>query len=313
MTHVAAVSVRPFRFGEIADGLPVRRTGDVTTQPDDATAASRVAVAPEYFSAIGQQIVEGRAFTAFDHATSEPVAVISRTLARALFGEAPAVGQRVDTFTLSEKWRSRLVVGVAGDAQYRGLERPSLEVYVPVPQTLASIGSIVIASIASLTSEQVVQTLRRAEPDVAIEGFQTTGELHRTVLSPARLLATIVGLLGVTGLVLLALGIFAGAATALRVAWAEIAVRQAVGASPFQAARAPLRMLTRALAGILSGLALAPAVLSAAASVGLSSPGASLLPLLGAIALVPAAAAVTIVPSLVRAAKCPPAELLRNA
>lgn len=312
--HVAAVSLRPFRFGEIGDGLPVRRTGDATTQPDDATSASRVAVAPAYFEAIGQRIIAGRAFSEFDHAKSEPVVVISRTLARALFGDASAVGQRLDTFTLSEKWRSRLVVGVAADAQYRGLERPSLEVYVPVPQTVASIGSLVIASAAPLTADEVMAALRRAEPDVALEGFQTTGELRQSVLSPARLLATIVGSLGLTGLLLLALGIFAGAAAALRVAWAEIAVRQAVGAKPFQAARAPLRLLVRALLfGILAGIALAPLAATAAALAGLEPAGALTLPIVAATGAILAAATLATAPLVLRAATRSPSELLRDA
>lgn len=313
VARVAAVSLRPFRFGEIADGLPVRRTGDSLVQPDEATSASRVAITPEYFEALGQRLEQGRAFSALDQETTEPVVIISRTLAHALFGDRPAVGERLDTFTLSEKWRSRLIVGVAGDAQYRGLERPSLEVYVPIPQARTSVGSLVIASAAPFTETSLRQVLRGVEPDVAIEGFQTTADLRQSVLSPARLLATIVALLGAAGLLLLALGIFATAAAALRAAWAEIAVRQAIGARPWQAARAPLRVLTRALmSGVAGGLALAPAALLGAAALGLSTSDALVLPLAGATVLVIAAAAIAIIPSWRRAATLPPAQLLRE-
>lgn len=311
--QVGAVSLRPFRFGEIADGLPVRRSGEALDRPEDATAASRVAVTPTYFDAIGQRLVEGRGFTDFDRQDSEPVVILSRTLARALFGATPAVGQRVDTFSLSETWRSRLVVGVAGDAQYRGLERPSLEVYVPAEQAAAPIGSFVIASDAPLTADTVRTALRRVEPDAAIEGFQTTGELRAAVLSPARLLTTLMGMLGGSVLVLLALGIFGVAAAALRAAWTEIAVRQAVGAMPWQAARAPLRRLTRALClGLVAGLAAAPLLLSGAGALGLSLSERPFLPLAGAAITVTIAAAAGIVPSLWRAAQSTPAELLRD-
>jgi predicted permease len=311
--HVAAVSVRPFRFGEIVDGLPVRRTGDTLTQPDDATGASRVAVTPAYFDALGQRIVAGRAFSAFDRQTSEPVAIVSQTLARALFGDRPVLGDSIDMFTLRDKWQSRLIVGVAGDAQYRGLERPSLEVYVPVTQTQTSIGTLVVASDAPLTESSVRRALRRVEPDVAIEGFQTTSELKASVLSSARLLTAIVSLLGGAGLLLLALGIFAAAAAALRAAWAEIAVRQAVGARPLQAAAAPLRVLARALSiGVLAGFFLTPLVLAIAAALGLSSRGALIAPLTAAAFLVAVAAAVAILPTVRRAAQLPPAQLLRQ-
>ena len=311
--HVAGVSVRPFRFGEIVDGLPVRRMGDALITPADATGASRVAVTPDYFGAIGQPIVEGRTFTDFDRRDSEAVAIVSRTLARALFGDRPALGQRIETFTLSEKWRPRLIVGISGDAQYRGLERPSMEVYVPHTQAQTSMGSLVIAASAPITENTVRQALRRVEPDVAIEGFQTTADLRASVLSPARLLTTIVTALGIAGLLLLTLGVFGAAAGLLRAAWAEIAVRQAVGARPLQAAGAPLRALARALlAGVLVGLGLSPAVLSGARLLGLTSAGDLLMPLMLATVSVCVAAAIAIVPSLGRAATASPAELLRK-
>ena len=48
--QAAAVSLRPFRFGEIGEGLPVRRSGEVLISPDEATAASRVVVTTDYFA-----------------------------------------------------------------------------------------------------------------------------------------------------------------------------------------------------------------------------------------------------------------------
>ena len=313
MAHVAAVSVRPFRFGEIVDGLPVRKTGDVGVDVDHATHASRVAVTPAYFDAIGQPIVEGRAFTALDRQSAQPVAIISRTLARALYGERSPVGEPIDLFSLSEKWRSRIIVGVAGDAQYRGLERPSLEVYVPSTQVQTSIGSLVLASTAPITENTVRGALREVEPDVAIEGFQTTADLRASVLSPARLLTTIVLLLAGAGTLLLALGIFAAAATALRAARREIAVRQALGAQPVQAVRAPLRQLARALlVGIIAGVVISPISLLGAASLGLSASGTVMIPVAVAALVVNAVAAIAVVPTVHRAASQPPAELLRS-
>jgi hypothetical protein len=69
---------------------PVRRAGDALVQPSDATAASRVVATTDYFAALGQPIVEGRPFTTFDRAEGESVAIVSRTLARALWGDVSA-------------------------------------------------------------------------------------------------------------------------------------------------------------------------------------------------------------------------------
>ena len=311
--HVAAVSIRPFRFGEIVDGLPVRRAGDALVQPSDATGASRVVASEDYFKALGQPIVEGRPFTTLDHAKGESVAIVSRTLARVLWGEESAIGKRLETFTLTEKWRARLVVGVAGDARYRGLERPSMEVYIPHSQAGTELGSFVLATAPGMPIGEAVQhAMRRVEPELAIERIQTTGELVQSVLSPARLLATLTTLLGIAGLLLLALGIFGAAATALRAAWMEIGVRQAIGAMPLQAARAPLGILSRALGiGIAVGLLVAPLALSAAEGFGVTA-GGMFLPLAAGGVSVAGAATIAVGPSFWRATRRSPAELLRE-
>ena len=77
-----------------------------------------------------QRLIEGRVFDSRDAADGEPVVVLSRTLARALWGSDSAIGRHIDTFSLSQNWRSRLVIGVVDDARYRGLERPSVEIYM---------------------------------------------------------------------------------------------------------------------------------------------------------------------------------------
>jgi hypothetical protein len=229
-----------------------------------------------------------------------------------MFGEVPAIGQSLDTFTLSTGWRPRRIVGVAADARYRGLERPSMEVYVPHTQAPTPLGSLVIASSAPIAAGDVRRALQRVDPDVAIERLQATSDVRDSVLAPARLLASMVSTLGGAGLLLLTMGMFGAAAAALRSAWTEIGVRQAIGARPLQAAQAPLRTLTRALcAGVAAGVALTPVVLSAAAAAGLST-DERLRPIAIAAVLVTIAAAAAVAPSLWRAVRVPPAELLRQ-
>ena len=315
ISGVAAVSLRPFRFGAIVDGQPVRRSEDVHVEPEAAAGANRVISSPGYFAALGLPIVEGRSFTTSDRADSQPVAIVSRTLARALWADDGAIGRRVDTYTVRDKWTTRVVVGIAGDARYRGLERPSMEVYVPDTQAPVPLGSLVIRTTSERTVPEhtIREALRRVEPDIAIDRLQTTADVHREVLSPSRLLATLLSVLGGAGVLLLAVGIFGAAATALRAAWAEIAVRQAIGAMPWQAAGAPVRLLGRALvAGVGLGLLLTPAALSATAAAGLTRDASIAVPLAAAAAVVLAVAALAALPSLRKAARSSPAQLLRE-
>jgi putative ABC transport system permease protein len=314
VTGAAAVSVRPFRYGDIADGQPVRRAGDAAIEPESAPGAHRVIVTPSYFDVLGLQLVEGRAFTDADRADTEPVVIVSQTLARALFGDERALGRQLETFTLSEQWRARTIVGVTADARYRGLELASMEVYVPLTQGPPAIGGFVVRSRdVAIADGPVRAALQEVEPEIALNGVQTTSRLLHVVLSPARLLTTLVAMLGGVGLTLLGLGIFAAAAAAVESARPEIAVRQAVGAMPLQAARAPLRTLTHALiAGILVGLLLSPGLLSAAELLGLEATDSVAPPLVGAVCSVLLAAALAVVPALWKAAKTPPADLLRQ-
>jgi hypothetical protein len=274
-----------------------------------------VIVTPSYFDVLGVQFVEGRGFTDADRADTVPVVIVSQTLARVLFGDERAVGRQLETFTLSEQWRAQTVVGVTADARYRGVELPSMEVYVPLTQGPPAIGSFVVRgrSEVALTDGLIRAALQEVEPEIALDGVQTTGRLLQVVLSPARLLTTLVAMLGGVGLTLLALGIFAAAAAAVESARSEIAVRQALGAMPLRAARAPLVTLTRALAaGIALGLLLTPLVLSAAALLGLEANESLAPPLVGATAAALAAAGLATAPALWRAARTPPADLLRQ-
>src|SRR6185503_18448081 len=93
VTAVAGVSVRPYRFGEIADGMQLRRPEEVATNPDRAVGASRVIVTPRYFEAMGISILDGRGFTETDRTAQERHAIVSRGLSRAMWGDASPVGK----------------------------------------------------------------------------------------------------------------------------------------------------------------------------------------------------------------------------
>lgn len=312
--QAAAASIRPFRFGEIVDGLPVRRGGDALVGVSDAISGSRVVTTPEYFGAIGQPILEGRTFTAFDRTDTPRVAIVSRTMARALWGDEPAVGKSIETYSLGEQWTRRLVVGIAGDARYRSFTRPSLEVFIPHTQAAADLGSLIVSTgdEAMLSAATLRAALGRVDPDLALERVQTAGELVQTVLSPARLVATVVGMLGLAGLLLLALGIFGATAAALGAASVEIAVRQALGATALRAVRAPLTTFGRALLlGLAVGLPLAPVALGAATAFGIDA-SATGFALAAAGAAVCVAALLATAPSLWQASRRSPAELFRE-
>ena len=89
---------------------------------------------PEYFETAGIEIRAGRGFAATDHADAPPVVIVNETLARQQFGDAAAVGQRININSRDNpRWRE--IVGVAADVRNFDLReeaRPAM--YAPFDQ-----------------------------------------------------------------------------------------------------------------------------------------------------------------------------------
>jgi len=98
------------------------------------------AVTPEYFATIGTHIVAGRAFVdADDRATSEGVAIVGLTLAKALWPTTSAIGRCVRLG--ADSMPCLHVIGVAEDIRESPLERSDAldtRVYVPLSQRPAA-------------------------------------------------------------------------------------------------------------------------------------------------------------------------------
>jgi hypothetical protein len=119
-------------------------------------------------------------------------------------------------------------------------------------------------------------------------------------------------MVGATGLTLLALGIFGAAAATLRAARREVAIRQAIGATPFVAARTPLRSLFIALLfGATSGSVFAPMAMNVLASMGVAETTGVWLALAAGTTAVAFAALLAIAVTIRPAMRLPPSDLLR--
>ena len=191
--HVAAVSVRPFRFGEIVDGLPVRRAGDALVQPADATGASRVVATRRLFRGArpadcrGPPLHRLRSCRGRKRGDRQPDAG-PRALGRGVCnrqatGDLHAEREMAAAARRRRGWRCPL--SWAGTAVDGGL-RPAHVRRRPSSAAL------------SWRPTRACQSARRcsrrcgaSSRSIAIERIQTTGELVQSVLSPARLLATL--------------------------------------------------------------------------------------------------------------------------
>src|SRR3954462_8343436 len=137
--------------------MPLRTAGillDVKAQthplaPGEAQPQAEYrSAAPDYFQASGIPLLEGRAFTNNDDATSAKVVILNKTLANRLFGSRDPIGQRVawtgDVLRfigISDEWRT--VVGVVGNTKDGGLDAVALPaVFLPFAQSDIPIGGV---------------------------------------------------------------------------------------------------------------------------------------------------------------------------
>src|SRR5690606_1667839 len=242
---VAGVSLAPGSGGGW-DGTPVKQT-----QPDEITSFEQLAavmsdparsargteyrLASEgYFAAVGIPVLRGRGFERSDGPDAERVAVVSRSLAERLWPGEDPLGKLVQ-FDLGGDLRPARIVGVVADIRDLGLDQePRPTFYGPYRQRARSLTvfEIVMRTTAPArvvpAARDIVQSMRT---DI-VPQFRTAEEAHAAQLAPRRFNLVLLGVFGVTALLLALAGIYGSIAFQVARRTQEIGVRVALGARP---------------------------------------------------------------------------------
>ncbi len=210
---------------------------------------------PGYFGALSIPIIEGRAFTPHDTATSTPVIIISRAMAKAMFPDGSPLGKRIRSWRDEDVYRE--IVGVAGDVRYESLAGGfNKNVYVPHTQDAwASLTLVVRTRLDPLT---LVASVRHAvgtvDKKLALSNVRTMTQVVEAEMARPRLSMSLLVIFGLTALVLAAVGIYGMSRTRSRERTREIGVRIALGAARTQVvAMVVWKALRLACAGLLCG------------------------------------------------------------
>jgi len=229
------------------------------------------AISPGFFATIGATLAAGRDFTAGDRDGSPRVAIINASLARAQFGNEPAIGRHLVMHGDGNETTRLEVIGVVRDMAYVNLQEPRPRIayfpYTQVPELLRDRTLVAEARVAGRTAA-VADAIRKAVRTVDASAPISIGTVETRIdesLVGERLITVIAAFLGMVSLVLAcgALGGLMSHLVATRTR--EIGLRLALGAE------------RRLVLGLVMRQALAIAALGGIAGLGLTLAGGRLV------------------------------------
>ena len=308
----AVVKALPMTQLELGDWSFVREgRHSLPPKPSEWNLAYWQTMSPGYFETMEIPVLRGRGVEAGDRIGASGVAVINRTLARQVWPEGDALGQRIllGGGATDSIWRT--IVGIVGDVRHRGLDsEPRPEIYLPHAQFPAGTGTPLRSLRIVLRTEgepaRLTGAMRAAvaglDPDLPVVEVQTMEVALGAWAAERRLTMLLVGIFALLALTLGAVGVYGVMAHLVVQRTREIGIRIALGALPREVLGLVLSQgvrlavlgiavglvvalaATRLLAGLLFGVGPGdPATfLVTAATLGLVATAASLLPALRA-------------------------------
>jgi predicted permease len=273
-------------------------------------------VSPGFFAALGVPIIAGRDFTEADRRDSEPVVIVSQSVAQRMFPTREALDRRflwtdpVMEF-IEVSTGPRRIVGVAADVDDENIvPGPAMTVYHPFEQEIGG-GRLFVhartdpyALVPPLTG-----IIRELSPEQPVERAATLEDVRAEVLAPDRLNALVFGGFAAVALTIAVVGVAGVLAFSVSARTREFGIRLAIGSAP--------RHLLTGVLGEGAVIAGAGIVVGAAGGLALAGVAAGFIPgirIPGALAIVGAATilvAAAILASLVPAARASRVDVIR--
>ena len=201
--------------------------------PGDIRALADVA-SPEFFATVGVPVLNGRIYTWSESSAGRPVAVVSRSLARALDPNGGNVIDRKINFGTVRNRQGVTIIGVVGDASMGNprLAKIPLVFFPPAPGAISSPNLIVatsgdIASAASGIRVALQNGGRHYAQDVA-----ELDAIFSRAPSNERMTATLAGTIAILAVTIAIVGLHGTLVYGVVRRRREIGLRLALGATP---------------------------------------------------------------------------------
>jgi putative ABC transport system permease protein len=243
---VDAVSIGneiPWRdAGQFGSGLHFTADGQVHGTPEQDPRGHFRTITPGFFASLGVPILAGRDFNASDRRTSEPVVIISQTIADRMFPNRDAVDRHI---TLTDPVLKFLpgfnaaptrIVGVSADVDDEHIVPGQImTLYFPFEQVTFG-GKLFVHTSGDPYAlvKPITGVVRDMSTDQPLERAATLADVRAEVLTPDRLNTFVFGGFALVALTIAVVGVAGVLAFSVSARTREFGIRLAIGAQPRQ-------------------------------------------------------------------------------
>jgi putative ABC transport system permease protein len=306
--------------GIFGPGFQFTAEGYVRGPGEEDQRAQLRAISPGFFAALGVPILAGRDFNESDRKDSEPVVIISQSVAQRMFPNQDAVNRHLMWTDPVMKFidiatTPRRIIGVSADIDDEHVvPGPLLTVYHPFEQQMLG-GRLFVHTTANPYSlvTPITRIVRDMSVEQPVERAATLADVRAEVLAPDKLNSIVFGGFAVVALLIAVVGVAGVVAFSVSARTREFGIRLAIGSQPSRLlagviAEGAIMAGIGVAAGVLSGYALAK--LAGSYFQDIKQPGA--LPvLISAFVLLAAAVTASALPAL-RASRIDVTQALRS-
>jgi putative ABC transport system permease protein len=237
---VAIGSSVPWRdAGNLGPGFEFSADGHVRASGEEDPRARFRTVSPGFFAALGVPIIAGRDFNDGDRKDSEPVVIVSQSVAQRMFPNQDAVNRHVMWTDPVMKFigvspEPRRIIGVAADVDDENvIPGPAPSVYHPFGQVFG--GERLFVHVRGNPYAQVApvtRAIRELSADQPVERAATLEDIRAEVLTPDRLNTAVFGGFAVVALAIAVVGVAGVLAFSVSGRTREFGIRLAIGSQP---------------------------------------------------------------------------------